>query len=149
DLFFRSGGEYYLCTALWDSGRRVKQLSGVRMHHDRAMTGRSGWDWKFHGLRSQVLVMFMRDPWYLLAPRCVSKALRSLVKFAGAGQFQAWWMAWSSALSHLPEALRLRRPMGWRTQQLLWRLRRETVTDCAGWPGSGVGDRRRAGDVHP
>ncbi|MBN1510497.1 MAG: glycosyltransferase family 2 protein, partial [Phycisphaerae bacterium] len=39
DLFFRSGGEYYLCTALWDGGRRVKQLSGIRMRHDRAMTG--------------------------------------------------------------------------------------------------------------
>ena len=144
ELFFRSGGEYYLCAALWEGGWRVKQLSGVRMRHERAMRGRSDWDWKYYGLRSQILVMFMRDPWYLVAPRFCSKWARSMVKFARAGHFGTWCVAWLSALHHVPDALRMRRPMSWRTQKLLWRLRREIVTDPGLLPTRQAGRREKA-----
>lgn len=129
DIFFRSGGEYFMATALWDSGHPVKKLAGIHMWHERSSQGRSDWDWKFHGLRSQILAMVMRDPWYLLPLRTLSKALRSLVFFLRAGHGHTWAQAWKSAVQLFPYAWRLRRPIRWPTQVLLWRLRRRVVTD--------------------
>lgn len=129
DLFFRSAGETYLCTTLWEMGKSVKRLSDVRMYHELAMHGRSDRDWKFYGLRSQILCAVMREPWYLLFPSLLSKAVKSLFQFIGWGHTLTWISAWSSALIHLPEAFCLRRPISWRTRKLLWRLNEEVVTD--------------------
>ncbi|MBI2359670.1 MAG: hypothetical protein HYV04_12350, partial [Deltaproteobacteria bacterium] len=87
DIFFRDAGETYISTALWDLGRPVKKLCGVRMYHFRTAQGRSDWDWKFHGLRSQILVALMREPWYLLPPVLFSKGLKSLVQYIRWGHF--------------------------------------------------------------
>lgn len=129
DVFFRSGGETYICTALWDLGKRVKKLCHVRMYHARARQGRSDWDWNFHGLRSQVLVSIMREPWFLVPPSLASKWCKSLVQCAWEGHLLTWLSAWLSAVFYVPDALRLRRPISWDTQRLLWRLRRKVVSD--------------------
>lgn len=131
DLFFRSAGETYMCAGLWDRGLRVKRLENVRMHHARTLDARPDGEFRFHALRSQILCAFMRDPWYLLGPGLLSKSLRSLGDHARPGRLGIWMRAWLSAFANLPAALRLRRPISWRTQKLLWRLRREIVTDLA------------------
>src|ERR1051326_84664 len=127
DVFFRSAGETYVCTRLWDMGKRVKRLVNVRMYHALAMKGRSDRDWKFYGLRSQILVTLMRDPWYLVGPRLISKFGRSLLQYVRWGHFLTWTSAWVSALFHAPGALHYRRPIRWRTQKLLWKLQKNTV----------------------
>ncbi|MBI4525305.1 MAG: glycosyltransferase [Deltaproteobacteria bacterium] len=131
DMFFRSGGETYVCTTLWDMGKRVKRLHNARMYHERAMQGRSTRDWRFHGLRSQILCAIMREPWIVIFPSLLSKWGKSLVQFIRSGCFLTWIHAWFSALFYLPEALRLRRSISWRTQRLLWRLRKTVVSDPA------------------
>lgn len=123
DIFFRSAGETYLCTWLWELGRPVKRLHNVRMYHERATQGRSDRDWKFHSLRSQLLCAIMRDPWYILPFSLASKGVKGLFQYIRWGQSSIWILAWLSALLHLPAALRQRRPISWRTQVLLWRLR--------------------------
>ena len=134
DLFFRSAGETYVCTTLWEMGKTVKRVRDVRMYHERAMHGRSDRDWKFYGLRSQILCAVMREPWYLLIPSLASKAVKSLFQFISAGHFTNWIRAWCSAFANLPEAFRLRRPISWRTRKLLWRLEKEVVTDINALP---------------
>jgi GT2 family glycosyltransferase len=126
DLFFRSAGESYLASALWDLGRSVKKLAGVRMYHEMAMDGRSKWDWGYYGLRSQILLIFMRSPWWLVAPALLANFARGLVHFARLGRLREWAAAWSCVWFAVPEALRLRRPISWKTQQKLWRLRKST-----------------------
>ena len=139
DLFFRDAGETYVATALWDMGRPIKKLCQVRMYHWRAMQGRSDWDWKFHGLRSQILVTIMREPWYLIAPSLISKGCKSLIQFIRWGHFLTWLQAWWSALLHISTALRLRRPIRWRTRKLLWRLYNGAVSDPRVLKGFGLG----------
>lgn len=129
DVFFRSGGETFVCTMLWDLGKPVKRLCDARMYHLRAMEGRSDWDWNFYGLRSQILVAVMREPWYLIGPSLASKGGKSLVDCLRGGHFRTWVSAWMSAMLYLPEAWSLRRPIRWRTRKLLWHLRREVVSD--------------------
>ena len=127
DIFFRSAGETYVCTRLWELGRPVKRLHNVRMYHERAWQGRSDRDWKFYGLKSQILCAFMRDPWYFLPFHLCSKGVRSLFQSIGWGHAGTWAQAWIGAFYHLPEALKLRQPIHWRTQRLLWRLRKEMI----------------------
>jgi hypothetical protein len=115
-------------------GKTVKRLKDVRMYHERAMHGRSDRDWKFYGLRSQILCAVMREPWYLLVPSLASKAVKSLLQFISWGHFTNWIRAWCSAFVNLPEAFRLRRPISWRTRKLLWRLEKEVVTDINALP---------------
>jgi GT2 family glycosyltransferase len=134
DLFFRSAGETYICTTLWEMGKRVKRLADVRMHHERALHGRSDRDWKFYGLRSQILCAMMREPWYLLIPSLLSKAVKSLFQFIRWGHFTTWFSAWFSAFINLSEAFRLRRPISWRTRKLWWRLNNEAVSDVSVLP---------------
>lgn len=139
DLFFRSAGENFVCTALWDQGRRVKQLADILIHHDQAAQGRSNWDWTFYGLRSQILLVWIRDPWLLVCPRLGVKFLRSLAHCLRRGRLPAWAWAWLTVWIHVPTALRLRRPIRWSTQVLLWRLRRERVTRTDALPPAKVG----------
>ena len=124
DLFFRSAGETYICTRLWELGYPVKRLANVRMYHKRAIEGRSDWDWKFYALRSQILCSVMRDPWFLIPFSLLSKGYRSFLDYLRWGNLWIWLQAWFSAFSNFPEALRLRLPISWRTQKLLWRLRK-------------------------
>lgn len=134
DIFFRSAGENYICTALWDQGRRVKQLADILIHHDQAAQGRSNWDWTFHGLRSQILLVWIRDPWPLVGPRLAAKFLRSFLHCLRQNRLPAWGWAWLTVWRRVPAALRLRSPVRWRTQRLLWRLRRERTTSADGLP---------------
>ncbi len=129
DLFFRSAGETYICTRLWELGHPVKRLSNVRMYHERAIEGRSDRDWKFHALRSQILCTIMREPWYLIPLSLFSKWCKSLLDYTRRGNFWTWLQTWTSAFWHLPVALRLRLPISWHTQKLLWRLRKGIFSD--------------------
>jgi GT2 family glycosyltransferase len=131
DVFFRSAGETYVCTRLWDIGKRVKRLVNVRMYHALAMQGRSDRDWKFYGLRSQILVTLMRDPWYLVVPRLTSKFGKSFFQYLRWRHFLTWSHAWMSALVCAPGALHYRRPISWNTQKLIWRLSNTTVSDVS------------------
>ncbi len=128
DLFFRSAGETYICTRLWELGHPVKRLANVRMYHERAMQGRSDREWKFHALRNQILCAMMRDPWYLVIPHFFLMGVKSFFQFIAGGYFRIWLQAWFSAFSNFPEALRLRLPISWRTQRILWRLRKEKIS---------------------
>jgi len=131
DLFFRSAGETFMCTALWDQDRPVKRVHNVRMFHARTMDARPTAEWYYHGLRSQILCGLMRDPWYLVPAGLVSKASRSFVHGARLGMLSTWCRAWAGAARHTPAALRLRRPISWKTQRRLWRLRGGGITDLS------------------
>src|SRR5262249_5483895 len=132
DLFFRSAGETYVCTRLWDLGKHVKRLVSVRMYHALAMQGRSTSDWRYYALRSQILVTFMRDPWYLIFLRLASKLGRSLPQYIRWGSFRIWLRAWAGAVILVPQALCYRRPIKWQTQKLLWKLQRNKVSKVEG-----------------
>lgn len=142
DLFFRSAGETYLATRLWDLGLRIRQLAGPGMYHARAAEGRSDRDWAFYGLRSQVLVVFMRQPWWRVPAMLASKFARSFWHFLRDGRPGVWLHAWWSSLVHLPAALRLRKPISGQTVRLLNRLRREFVTDANTLPKPAEAVRR-------
>ena len=131
DLFFRSAGETYVCTALWNLKKPVKCLSQVRMYHDRTMQGRSDKDWKFYGLRSQILCSVMREPIYLLIPSLISKCCKSLFLFIKWGHFITWIETWISSFIHIPYAFNLRRPISWRTTKLLRKLDRNIISDIS------------------
>ncbi len=129
DIFFRSAGETYVCSALWDMGRPVKRLTGVRMHHEWAGTGRSKRDQYFYGLRSQMLCALMRDPLPVLPLVLLSKLMRSAVFFARNGMLLVWVPAVLSACAHAAGAWSLRRPMRVATWRLMRFVDRQVVTD--------------------
>jgi GT2 family glycosyltransferase len=134
DVFFRSAGETFLCTQLWEQRRPVKRVEGVRMHHALAKTGRSMRDWHFYGLRSQILCSVMREPAGWLLPVLLSKFLKSLLQHLKGGTLLVWLHAWVSALIHLPDAVRLRRPVSGATRRLLARLEASPVYDLESLP---------------
>lgn len=129
DLFFRSAGETFLCMQLWEQRRPVKRVEEVRMYHALAMRGRSLRDWRFYGLRSQVLCAVMREPAAWLLPVLASKFVKSLLQFTKLGVPLLWLHAWASSSFYLPEALRLRRPVSVATRRLLVKLGRAPVRD--------------------
>lgn len=134
DLFFRSAGETFLCTQLWEQARPVKRIAGVRMFHALAQKGRSSRDWHFYGLRSQLLCAVMREPASWLLPVMASKFLKSLLLAAKKREPLIWLHAWTSALICLPEAGRWRRPVSSATRRLLARLGAGPVHDLAALP---------------
>jgi len=138
DLFFRSAGEMFLCTTMWEQRRPVKRVEHVRMHHALAQQGRSSRDWHFHGLRSQLLCAVMREPGVWLVPVLASKFVRSLAFYLRRRAFLIWVHAWLSFLFHLPDAWRLRAPISGRTRRLLSRLDSTVIHDlstCPEWAG--------------
>jgi GT2 family glycosyltransferase len=128
-LFFRSAGETFLCTQLWEQLRPVKRLSNVRMFHALAVEGRSIRDWRFYGLRSQLLCAVMREPATWLGPVLLSKLMKSFSQYIGYRQPGLWLKAWASFLFHLPEAIRQRRPISTATRAFLRFLDKTTVTN--------------------
>ena len=134
DLFFRSAGETFLCTQLWEQARPVKRIAGVRMFHALAQKGRSSRDWHFYGLRSQLLCAVMREPANWLLPVMISKFLKSLLLAAKKREPLIWLHAWASALVCLPEAVRWRRPVSSATRRLLARLGTGAVHDLSALP---------------
>jgi GT2 family glycosyltransferase len=134
DLFFRSAGETFLCTKLWEQQRPVKRVEGVRMYHALADQGRSSRDWLFHGLRSQLLCAVIREPASYLVPVLASKFCKSLAYYARRKAFTIWLRAWLSFLALTPAAVRLRAPISTRTRRLLRRLDSSVVHDLATCP---------------
>jgi GT2 family glycosyltransferase len=134
DLFFRSAGETFWCTQLWEQRRPVKRAADVRMFHARAEEGRSRRDWYFHGLRSQILCAVMREPIFWLFPVLASKLVKSLRQLGKMRQLGVWLHAWASFLFHLPEALRFRKPVSVAARKLLARLDQEPVYDLEALP---------------
>jgi GT2 family glycosyltransferase len=134
DLFFRSAGETFWCTQLWEQRRPVKRVEGVRMFHQLAMKGRSVRDWYFYALRSQLLCAVMREPADWLLPVLVSKAGKSLLTYARHGHLLIWAKAWISFLFHLPTAVQLRRPISSSTRRFLQRLDRSPVRSLSDLP---------------
>jgi GT2 family glycosyltransferase len=132
DLFFRSAGETFWCTQLWEQRRPVKRVQDVRMFHELSMKGRSASDWYFYALRSQLLCAVMREPASWLLPVLASKMAKSLMTYLKRRHLLIWIKAWLSFLVHLPAALRLRRPVSSRTRRLLQRLDRSPVRSLAG-----------------
>lgn len=141
DVFFRSAGETFLCTALWEQGRPVKCLAGVRMYHERAVEGRSNRDWLFHSQRSQALCLVMREPLAILP---LSLAVKLVSSFRGCAiqwrSPQTWLHVWASFLFELPAAWRLRKPISMKTWSLLRRLRHDYVSEnpLSGPPARGA-----------
>jgi len=129
DLFFRSAGETFLCTELWEQKRPVKRVANVKMFHALALEGRSMRDWRFYGTRSQLLCAVMREPAGWLGPVLVSKLLKSFVQYIGYRQPGLWLQAWLSFLFHIPEALRLRKPISSATRGFLRHLDQSSVRD--------------------
>lgn len=136
DVFFRSAGESFLCTQLWEQERPVKRVEQIRMYHARARVGRSMRDWRFYGLRSQVLCAIMREPIGWLFPVLLSKFLKSFVLAVRQRRVGVWFHAWMSSLFHLDSAIKFRKPISHRTRRLLARLDRKIITDlrqCPEW----------------
>jgi GT2 family glycosyltransferase len=136
DIFFRSAGETFLCTTLWDQRRPIKRVERVRMHHALASEGRSRRDFLLHALRSQLLCAVMREPGAWLLPVLASKFGKSFMFYLRENALSIWMCAWLSFLFNLPAALRFRRPISHVTRRLLHRLDREVVRDldqCPEW----------------
>ena len=133
-LFFRSAGESYLCTMLWQQRRPVKRVQAVRMYHALAAQGLSRRDWQFYALRNQALCAVMREPALWLLPVLASKFGKSFVQALRPMSLGTWLHAWLSFLLHLPQAIRLRRPISTATRRLLVRLGRAPVHDLAQCP---------------
>jgi GT2 family glycosyltransferase len=131
DLFFRSAGETFWCTSLWEQRRPVKKVASVRMYHALAQQGRSTRDWRFYGLRSQILCAVMREPASWLVPVLASKFGKSLIQYIRWRSFGVWCWAWSSAVGALFEAIRYRQPVSAATRRLLYRLEIEPIRDLA------------------
>jgi GT2 family glycosyltransferase len=129
ELFFRSAGETFLCTQLWEQRRPVKRLASVKMFHALALEGRSIHDWRFYGLRSQLLCAVMREPAMWLGPVLLSKLVKSFSQFIGYRQIDLWVKAWSSFLIHLPEAIHQRRPISNATRAFLRFLDKTKVSN--------------------
>jgi GT2 family glycosyltransferase len=134
DVFFRSAGETFLCTLLWEQCRPIKRVEGVRMYHALAMEGRSTRDWIFFGLRSQILCAVMREPTAWLLPVLASKFVKTVALSVRTRRLLLCLSAWCSALFWLPEALRWRRPVSYSTRRLLMRLGKRPVHDLASLP---------------
>lgn len=134
DIFFRSAGETYLCTQLWEQRRPVKRVVAVRMHHALAKVGRSTRDWHFYAIRSQVLCAVMREPLGWLFPVLASKLVKSFAFAVREWGVGLWLHAWASAVANLGTAMRLRQPVSYRTRRLLDRLGRHPVTDLSQCP---------------
>lgn len=115
DAFFRSAGENYLSKKIWDNGKRIQMLGSVKMFHDQASTGRSDADWKFYGIRSQVLCTLMRDPLPVIPILILSKFVKSFFLFVKWGHLFTWGRAWLSIGIHIPYALHLRDPISLQT----------------------------------
>jgi GT2 family glycosyltransferase len=125
DLFFRSAGETYLCMALWDQGRKVKCLTDAKMYHDLSTEGRSDFDWKFYGMRSQNLCVIMREPWFLILPSLASKFIKSFINFIKWKAFPVWIKTWWSTFVFIPDAIALRKPISWKTYKVLKKMQKE------------------------
>lgn len=134
DIFFRSAGETFLCTTLWDQRRPVKRVENVRMYHALASQGRSERDFLFHALRSQLLCAVMREPGAWLMPVLASKFAKSFAFHLSKNALLIWAHAWLSFVFNLPTALRFRRPISHTTRRLLQRLDREVVRDLSQCP---------------
>ena len=134
DLFFRSAGETFWCTQLWEQRRPVKRVEDVRMFHALAMKGRSKRDWYFYALRSQVLCAVIREPAAWLPLVMASKFIKSFLQLVKLGWPLLWLHAWSSSLFHLPEALAARKPISSGTRKLLARLDASPVHDLDSLP---------------
>jgi GT2 family glycosyltransferase len=136
DIFFRSAGETFWCMSLWDQRRPVKKVAAVRMYHALAQLGRSRRDWRFYGLRSQILCAVMREPASWLIPVLASKFGKSLFQYICWRDFGIWCRAWISACGNFAEALRYRKAVSVKTRLLLRRLEAEPVRDlttCQEW----------------
>jgi GT2 family glycosyltransferase len=134
DVFFRSAGETFLCTSLWNQGRPIKRIEKVRMYHALAMTGRSVRDWHFHGLRSQILCAVMREPAGWLLPVLASKLIKSFVFALKRNSLGIWLRAWVSAAVHIGDGIHFREPITYATRRLLTRLDSGTVNDLSQIP---------------
>ena len=78
----------------------------------------------------------MREPAAFLAPVLASKFLKSFVFFAVRKRRPLLWAhAWLSAILHLPDGLRFRRPISTRTRLMLNYLEHHVVHDLASLPG--------------
>jgi GT2 family glycosyltransferase len=136
DLFFRSAGETFLCTLLWEQGRPIKRIENVRMYHALAQVGRSTRDWYFHAIRSQVLCAIMREPASWLLPVLFSKFVKTFVFAVRKNSLGIWFHAWMSSLFLSGEALQFRKPVSASTRRLLAALDRAPVMDltqCPEW----------------
>jgi GT2 family glycosyltransferase len=132
DAFFRSGGESYLCTALWDQGFRVLHAANVWMYHDQTLIGRNSWAWNYYGARSQNLVMLIRTPWYLLLPSILVKMFNGLAATVRTrSSLYAWFRGWVDLPFLMGVVKSYRNPISSRTVQLLKSLRCQTIRTLA------------------
>jgi glycosyltransferase involved in cell wall biosynthesis len=134
DVFFRSAGETYICTALWDMNKTVKRFQDIKMYHELAAKGRSDSDWKFYGLRSQLLCVVMREPLILVLPLLISKGIKSFFLFIKWGHFFTWFRVWGSFVIHLGDAFKRRNPISMKTWKLMKKLRSGYFTNINNLP---------------
>lgn len=128
DLFFRSAGEAYLASKVWDLGRRVIQVSDVTIFHDQALQGRSVYDWNYYGHKSQIMLVFMRNSLVTILPRLASKFIKGLASSLDRGvPLSRWFSAWVGAFYSLPLALQYRDPIALATERLLRKLSTERI----------------------
>lgn len=129
DVFFRSAGETYVCSRLWDMGKTVKRFQNIVMYHELALQGRSDRDWKFYGLRSQLLCVIMREPGLYLLPSLFSKLFKSFFQFIKWKHTTTWFRVFFSFIGNLRTAVKLRGPVSVKTWKKFKQLDRQYITD--------------------
>jgi GT2 family glycosyltransferase len=129
DVFFRSGGEAYLCTMLLHCGYHILQVSGIYMHHDQTTIGRNLWAWNYYGHRSQNLLVFYRMPLLFIPISLTVKFFKGLVGvLTQKTNFLPWVRAWTDLPFFIPEAMRQRNPISVKSILLMRALKLHKVT---------------------
>jgi GT2 family glycosyltransferase len=129
NFFFRSGGEAYLSTALWDMGFRVLQVANVTMYHEQTSISRDNWDWNYYGHRSQNAVLFMRSPWYLIPSKLLMKFMNGFIAtIRTKASLFAWARSWTDLIFLAREIRAYRKPISGKTELLLQILKNKKIS---------------------
>jgi len=126
DLFFRDAGESFLANRIYEHGGVVAVAHDAWMYHAQTGQGRNGRDMNFHAVRSHALLAVMQEPLAVVPLSLAAKVASTLYRIAIQRRDPlAWLQGWLSFAAHLPEAVRQRRPISWRTYLHTRRLRRQ------------------------
>ena len=126
DLFFRDAGESFLANRIYEHGGAVAVAHDAWMFHAETGQGRCRRDVNFHAVRSHALLAVMQEPLAVIPLSLAVKVASTLYRIALQRRDPlAWLHGWLSFAAHLPEAIRQRRAISWRTYLHTRRLRRQ------------------------
>ena len=126
DLFFRDAGELFLANRIYEHGGVVAVAHDAWMFHAQTGQGRYRRGMNFHAVRSHALLAVMQEPLAVIPLSLAAKVVTTLYRIALQRRDPlAWLQGWLSFAAHVPEAIRQRRAISWRTYLYTRRLRRQ------------------------